>query len=264
MRHPRIRKGKPQFPKLLGGLVAFLLTLAAYLPSSPLRLTAIAASGALQRQIGSMGWQPNARAFLFHVPFHRQEHALSCEAASLRSALLGIGVDVSESELLSKLPADSTPKTGTAWGGHVWGDPQRGFVGDVNGRMPSTGYGVFDQPLKFVADMYASSSLMRVHDSRAIDTALRNRHPIIAWYVLGNRPCVMQWTTPEGKLIRAPLYEHTVVIVGYRGTADTIEGVYIIDPITSLRYVPWTDFVWRTSFFDHRGLEIAPGTGRGE
>lgn len=262
MNRSRSRHAKPQLSKLLGGLVAFVLTLGVYVPHSPLRIAATAASEAVQRRIGSMGWQPVARAFLFHIPFHRQEHALSCEVASLRSALLGLGIDVPERNLFAQLKKDPTPKTGNSQQGYVWGDPDTGFVGDVDGRMPVTGYGVFAGPLKVVADVYASSSIVDVSDMRAIDGALREQHPIIAWYVLGNNPSVMRWTTLDGTEVHAPLYEHTLVIVGYRGTADDIHGVYAIDPLTSLQYIAWDDFVWRTSLFNHQGLEVGSNTGQ--
>ncbi len=205
--------------------------------------------------IGAPGWQPNARAFLFNVPFHRQEHALSCEVASLRSALLGIGVDVSERDLWRGLPKDSTPKRRTL-SGIVWGDPSKGYVGNVDGRMPASGYGVFIGPLSVVGNDYASTTRIRVNDPKAIDVALSRGHPIIVWTVLGRNPSVTTWNTPDGKQISAPMYEHTTVIVGYRGSSDRIEGVYVIDPLTSLRYEPWDEFQYRTSFFDHVGLEV--------
>jgi uncharacterized protein YvpB len=230
--------------------IAVSLALVASVTSASFRSAYAAAPG-----IGSPGWQPDARAFLFHVPFHRQEHALSCEVASLRSALLGIGVDVPERDLWLKLPKDPVAKRWTE-DGVVWGDPHKGFVGNVDGRMPFTGYGVFAEPLSAVANEYASTAFIRVDDPRAIDAALSKGHPIIAWSVLGRNPSVAFWKTPDGRDIAAPMYEHTLVIVGYRGTSDWIDGLYVIDSLTSIRYETWNDFHYRTSFFDHAALEI--------
>lgn len=253
---PRLRKkGNHHF---VIGMVALVLVLFTFLHATPLRIYAIAAERYIQREVGSLGWQPDARVFLFHVPFHRQEHALSCEVASLRSALLGVGIDVSESELFKRLPKDTTAKHWDVREGTIWGDPVKGYVGNVDGRMPGTGYGVFAPPVAYVANQFASSSIVDVSDSFAIDRALSHMHPVIAWTVLGKRPSVSTWKTSDGTVIRAPIYEHTVVIVGYRGSRDRIEGVYLIDPLTSLRYESWEEFQWRTSFFDHAGIEIAP------
>lgn len=257
-RYRYVRRSEPaRSSHVVLGVFIFLFALGAYIPSSPLRTFVIAAERYVEREIGSPGWQPNARAFLFNVPFHRQEHALSCEVASLRSALLGIGVDVSEWDLWLGLPKDYTPKQRTV-GGTVWGDPSKGFVGNVNGRMPSTGYGVFIEPLTVVANDYASTTRIRVDDPKAIDAALSKGYPIIVWSVLGRNPYVETWKTEDGKEISAPIYEHTVVVVGYRGSSDWIEGLYVIDPLTSIHYMVWDDFHYRTSFFDHAGLVVAP------
>jgi len=250
------RTGSPKPRRVALGILVFLITLSVYIPNSPPRTYAIAAQRYVQREIGQAGWQPDARAFLFRVPFHRQEHALSCEVASLRSALLGINVDVPEWDLWLELPKDPAVKQWTSEG-VVWGDPNRGFVGNVDGRMPSSGYGVFAEPLSVVANTYASTTFIRVDDPKAIDAALSKGHPIIAWSVLGRNPYVTNWKTPEGKEIAAPIYEHTLVIVGYRGSSDFIEGVYVIDPLTSIRYETWDEFHERTSFFDHVGLEVS-------
>src|SRR4051812_39677798 len=66
------------------------------------------------------------------VTWHRQEHALSCEIAALKMALSNYGLDIPESELIARLPFTG-PK----------GDPSVAFVGDINGRMGTSGYGVY-------------------------------------------------------------------------------------------------------------------------
>ena len=60
------------------------------------------------------------------IRFHRQEHSLSCEVATLKMALQAHGVEVPESELVKNLAYDPTPKRNG-----VWGDPHKGFVGDI-------------------------------------------------------------------------------------------------------------------------------------
>lgn len=208
--------------------------------------------------MGAPGWQPDARAFLFGVPFFRQQHALSCETASLRSALAGIGIRKTEEELWRALPKDPTPQHWLVPGRIiVWGDPNIGFVGNRDGRMPQTGYGVFAGPVSRAANVFASSTVVRLDDPRVIDNALRQGHPIIAWITTGDRPSVTKWTAPDGKtVIHAPLYEHTVVIIGYRGRGDFIEGLYVIDPLTGMEYQTWDTFHFRASFFNYAGVEV--------
>lgn len=202
-------------------------------------------------------WQPNARAFLFQVPFYRQERSLTCELASLRSALAGIGIQISEWDLWARVRKDFTKRSVQSNGEVIWGDPDKGFVGNPNGFMPKTGYGVFLPPIMELANWHATSSVIDVSDPRAIDRALAQKHPIIIWSSMGN-PTMILWKTPAGKSIQAPVREHTRVIVGYRGTAEMMEGLYIIDPLSGLQYISWDEFHYRNSFFQHIGLEVIP------
>jgi uncharacterized protein YvpB len=251
----RRRRIRPRTARVVIGLALVLLAVLVY-ASAPSMRAVSASAGRIVARMSSAKPPIIARAFLFNVPFHRQEHALSCEVASLQTALAGIGVSVPEWDLWLALPKDQTQKRSTG-AGIVWGDPSEGFVGNVDGRMPATGYGVFIDPLSEVANLYASTSRIRVDDTHAIDAALSARHPIIAWMVIGALPPkAYVWKTSNGKSITAPALEHTAVIVGYRGTADNIEGVYVVDPLTSLRYEPWSDFLARTVPFGYVGLEV--------
>lgn len=195
---------------------------------------------------------------MLDVPFHRQEHALSCEIASLRSALLTAGLDVPEAILLSALPHDPTEKSTDAQGNLIWGDPDKGFVGDIDGRMPSTGFGVHAPALKQVAQLYAVVHDMRANDAAALTAAIDRGNPVIVWSALGDTPSPLTWKTPEGKTVNTALYEHTLVVAGYKGSAAAIESVYVVDPLTGLREESWKEFTWRTGFLNHQALEIDP------
>src|SRR3989338_5575168 len=59
------------------------------------------------------------------VPFHKQEHALSCEIATLKMALNYHGQMVAESELLNDLSFDTAAPRSSD---NVWGNPDKGFV----------------------------------------------------------------------------------------------------------------------------------------
>jgi uncharacterized protein YvpB len=239
------------------GCALSIIAVLAVALASAFPITATAAEDGTELPIGAPGWQPNARSFLFHVPFFRQQHSLSCEVASLRSALAGVGVRVTEYELWNSLRKDTTGKR-VVDGVIVWGNPNWGYVGNVDGRMPSTGYGVHAPPLAMLAERYAEVSEIDVRDPHAIDRALSRRHPVVAWSAIGSDPHGMVWRTPFGRWINAAMYEHTVVIIGYRGSPDAMEGVYVLDPLSSIRYETWDEFLHRTSFFEPVALEIAP------
>jgi hypothetical protein len=91
-------------------------------------------------------WSPHSGRVEEHklpLVFLKQERELSCEASALRMALRFQGVDLSESELVARMPFDRTPRTRHSPAAlDVWGDPDQGFVGDMDGKMGETGYGI--------------------------------------------------------------------------------------------------------------------------
>jgi len=195
------------------------------------------------------------------VQFHRQEHSLSCEIAALTMALNFKGVGVSESDLLAQLPFDTTPKSGlppgrTGGQGNIWGDPDKGFVGDINGRMPSTGYGVHWGPINHLANQYRPSEIIVGWSPSQIAHELQNGNPIIMWGAAGTRPRRIYWNTPDGKRVRAALIEHTRVITGFSGPVDRPTGFYVMDPIYREIYFPVGKFYKNWEVLDVYGVVV--------
>lgn len=197
-----------------------------------------------------VAWKPQPTVKLA-VPFHRQEHSLSCEAAALRMALNYKGVGVTESQLLTQLPFDQTPKTG-----NVWGDPDKGFVGDIDGRMPETGYGVHWGPINDLANLYRPSEIIVGWSPAQVASEIAKGNPIIMWGVAGRRPRRIFWQTPEGKTVRAAFIEHTRIITGFRGTAEKPIGFYTLDPIYREIYYPVGKFYKNWEVLDVYGVVV--------
>lgn len=247
----------PHPVRIISGIAIFLLALSVYTPMSPWSAIRIGLMRDLQLFVHTMIPSASATGTL-PVPFHKQEHSLSCEIASLRSALLAVGINVPESILLDALPFDPTKKKMNGRDIGIWGDPDKGFVGDINGRMPSTGYGVHAPALATVAALYAAPTPIKANDAAALVAAIDAGHPVIAWSALGKSPRQIFWKSAEGKEVRAAMYEHTVVVTGYRGSAEKIDAIELMDPQTGPREESWSEFTWRTSFLDHQALEISP------
>jgi uncharacterized protein YvpB len=241
----------------LAGVGVLLLVFTVYRADAAMDAMRVAITRDIQRVVHA-AFPPQSATRMLNVPFHRQEHALSCEIASLRSALLTTGLDVPESMLLSAMPVDSTPKTVDANGNITWGDPNIGFVGNIDGRMPSTGLGIHAPALKQVAQLYSVVHDIKANDAAALTAAIDRGNPVIVWSALGTSPRRLTWKTPTGTTVNTALYEHTLVVAGYKGSAAAIESVFVVDPLTGMREESWKEFTWRTSFLDHQALEIDP------
>lgn len=169
----------------------------------------------------------NKTAVRLDVPFHRQEHALSCEIATLKMVLNYYGDSVTEEELLRALPFDTREPRGA---GNVWGDPDRGFVGNIDGRMPKTGYGVYEGPIADLALRYRPADALRGTSLERILEEVSRGHPVIVWGAIGAGRDI-SWNTPDGKDIKAVYGEHTRVVVGFTGKSSEPKTILLLDPI---------------------------------
>ncbi|MEK7071138.1 MAG: C39 family peptidase [Patescibacteria group bacterium] len=162
------------------------------------------------------------------IPFYPQEHALTCEAAALRMALNYYGVGVSEDELLEKLVFDTKgPKSSN----NIWGDPDLGFVGDIDGSVfKGTGYGVYEEPIYELASKYRPAFVMKDAQLEKVLEGVKNGHPVIVWGLLSKRKPII-WQTEEGKKIEAHPGEHARVITGFYGSSSKPTKIILMDPI---------------------------------
>lgn len=233
------------------GMTALLIAAIFYFFGRPQELTSFEAGviRALNRVTLASQVQPEPTVLL-DVPFHRQEHSLSCEMASLRSMLLYRGVDIAESYLIALLPFDPTPKrTG------LWGDPHKGFVGDIDGKMFKTGYGVYWEPLAKVANNFRKAEYFTGWGTIRLAQELEKGNPVIVWNYLGKGD-LNAWKTPEGKIIVGINGEHTRVAMGYAGPKEDPSGFYLMDPIYGKIYEPIDEFRKKWAMFGYSGVVI--------
>ncbi len=166
-------------------------------------------------------------AIKLNVPYHRQEHALSCEVAALKMALNYYGVKISESELLALLPHDTKlPRSKN----NIWGDPDLGFVGNIDGSIPNGGYGVYERPIADIASKFRKSNALNNVKLSDILTEVADKHPVIVWGTLASGKDI-SWKTKKGKFIKAIYGEHTRVIIGFSGTINNPKYIILHDPI---------------------------------
>lgn len=182
--------------------------------------------------------------------FHKQEHKLSCEIATLKMALGTYGIDVPETALLTNLPFDPTNKQPG-----LWGNPDQGFVGDINGKMLITGYGVYWQPIADLATRYAHAKVLKQTSATQVAQHIADGQPVIMWgYIGSGKP--YSWQTPQGITISAVDGEHTRLIYGFDGPPASPTYFYLLDPLTG--HLKWTaeQLMRNWSVFQHTGVAI--------
>jgi uncharacterized protein YvpB len=183
--------------------------------------------------------------------YHRQEHSLSCEIAALKIALSVYDVHIPESELISKLKFDPTPRTSS-----TWGDPFTGFVGNIDGKMMRDGYGVYWDPIEAVGDEYLDAQVKKF-TSQTLAQELADGHPVVSWGYFG-RGKKYTWTTPEGKKITAVNGEHARTIVGFSGSVESPTHFIIYDPIYGKLIWKTKDLMNNWAPFENTGIVVYP------
>ncbi|TMC84282.1 MAG: hypothetical protein E6J08_00350 [Chloroflexi bacterium] len=167
------------------------------------------------------------------IPWHHQEHNLTCEAAALRMALSYYGIAAGELTLLDYMTRDPRPAQFDAQGRlRTWGDPAQGFVGNPDGRIQRyTGYGVYYQPIVRAIELAGASAVEAGSGLYGapvppgdVYRAVLDGRPAVAWISnTYHRVPLQQYTAYDGATVRYTLTEHAVTIIGVRPDAVLID-----------------------------------------
>lgn len=142
--------------------------------------------------------------------------------------LTAVGHPVSNATLADEEPTDPTKlvlnpdKTI-----QFWGDPNKGFVGDVRGY----GYGIYHGPIVQLINriLPGRAKDLSGQSFSALLQALNTGTPVMVWTTSNFKaePASqwMTWNSPDGP-IHATMWEHAVLLVGY-----DVEHLYINDPL---------------------------------
>lgn len=189
---------------------------------------------------------------MLKIPLDWQDYPLSCEAASLKMALKGKGITVSENEIMGEIGYDLTPRQE-----NIWGDPYQSYVGDINGKMCRNGYGVYWQPVASAAQNYLSAEFFSNWGIENLTTEIQLGNSIIVWGTLiVETPTDCSWHTPEGKYIKAFKETHVRLAIGFIGNQKNPSMIILNDPLAGRVYWPTAYFLKNWGTFDYSGVVI--------
>lgn len=173
------------------------------------------------------------------VPYFKQEYAHSCEAASLRMALAYYGIYKSDMDITQAFGYKPRIKNIDE---NIWDDPQEMFVGfiDADVGKKNQGYGVYGKPVLKAVESFGRTGTYKT-DITASDLAkeIKDGHPIVIWGYTSLTEAPYEWSTEQGKRVRAFRGEHARLIVGVRGSVSKPLGFYLHDPINGKSFEYW-------------------------
>lgn len=146
---------------------------------------------------------------------NRQSLPLSCEASAAVDWAAFYGVQIDELEFLGRIPLSD--------------NPDKGFVGDVNGswgQIPPQPYGVHAAPVALILQTYGLPAQAVTRMSwEMLKAEISAGNPVIVW-VAGHvaRGTPEAYIASDGYRTIVTRFEHTVVVTGY-----SEENVWIVD-----------------------------------
>lgn len=176
--------------------------------------------------------QPVRQQKILNVKVDYQDQPLSCEAAALKMALAAQGVKVTETQIMKRVGYDPTQRKNG-----IWGDPNVAFVGNINGKQNTTGYGVHWAPIERAADTWRTATSFTNGSLTDLTKAIDANHAVVIWGTMG-KSYRDAWKTPTRKTIQAWKGEHARTVIGYIGAADKPSRFIINDPIAGR--LTWT------------------------
>ena len=189
---------------------------------------------------------------LINVAPDWQDHRLSCEAASLKMALAAKGVFVSEGEIMQKIGFDRTPHRDG-----IWGDPYKAFVGNIDGKICSSGYGVYWPVVAKAASNWRPAEARSNWKLKDLTEEIVLGNPVVVWGSLPVRTLHdCSWHTPEGKYIKAIREDHVRVVIGFIGSPERPSKIILNDPLSGRVYWSTSYFLTNWKAFDYSGVVI--------
>ncbi|MGH2728284.1 MAG: C39 family peptidase, partial [Actinomycetota bacterium] len=173
------------------------------------------------------------------VPWYHQQHRLSCEGAALRMAhnFFKPGSIDRDMWVLRTIGIDERKKKGNRWG-----NPNKRFVGDPNGRMMTTGYGVHWGPIAYAATRFSPcrpAVVLKKPSRPTIAGYVARGFPVIVWGAHSGPTGIYKkrWKAWDGEWVTAWSVEHVWVVVGFHGPASKPTSFIIHDPSGPARRV---------------------------
>ncbi len=138
----------------------------------------------------------------------------------------------------------------------IWGDPEKGFVGDINGSIfYRTGFGVYEKPILDLALNYRTAAIIKNADLTKVLKEVLSGNPVIVWGLLLRKGPVF-WRTNLGKVIGARPGEHARVLIGFTGKSDNPKKVILVDPIYGLIKMDKDKFVSDWQIMNNRAVVV--------
>ncbi len=163
-------------------------------------------------------WPP-ASASIGDIVGYPQGYALSCESRSAVDWARHFGVEIGETEFLTRLPLSDNPEVGFV-----------GSYNDYGGMVPPYSYGVHADPVaKLLREYGLPAGGLKGLSLDELRSEIASGRPVIVWIIFGiSNGYALDYTASDGQSMRVAPNEHTVIVIGYDDYSITVlDGAWV-------------------------------------
>ncbi len=195
--------------------------------------------------------------FMLKVPLYSQTHTFTCNVTAAAMVLSYKGVSSSEMSVYSGIAKDNTSCKKNGDTITRWGNPNTGYVGDINGGGKCGGYGVHWGPVSsYISSRGISNQVISGWSAAQVAREVKKGHPVIRWGQNGwASPTWKSWSSPTGN-VSALNGMHSEVVVGFVGPADNPVQIITNDPWRGVRHLSIAEFYGVWGYFGRRGIVV--------
>lgn len=182
-------------------------------------------------QAFSSSFITESRVFTLNVPLYRQTHAFTCNITATAMALSYKGAASSEMGVYGGIAKDPTACEKSGDTITYWGNPNSGYVGNIDGGGSCGGYGVHWGPVSaYISSRGVSNSVRRGWNVAALAQEVEKGNPSIVWWQNGWASAYWKyWDSPGGR-VSALNGMHSEVVVGFIGPSSNPSHIITNDP----------------------------------
>jgi uncharacterized protein YvpB len=188
--------------------------------------------------------------FALNVPLIYQERKFECNTTAAAMVLNYFGINKTKEEVFAEIPKE------TALYDHnlkIWGDPQKGYVGDIDGN--ERGYGIHWEPIAKYISQFRQTRVITHGTTAEVIKEITAGHPVMVWWQNGrSTPNIDIWHTVDGKEVRTVNGMHTEVAKGFIGTLDHPTHILLSDPWRGEHKVTIAEFERLWAYYDNSAV----------
>jgi len=205
----------------------------------------------------SSSFTTESQIFSLNVPLYRQTHTFTCNVTAIAMALAYKGRSASEMSVYNGIGKDNTPCTKSGTTITYWGNPNAGYVGDINGGGDCGGYGVHWSPSSsYIASQGVSNSVISGWSASQLAKEIEKGHPAVLWWQNGASSAYWKtWASPSGN-VNALNGMHSEVVIGFIGSSDNPTHMITNDPWRGRRTIAVGTFNALWGYFGRTAIII--------